>query len=355
MSQRLDKSGDFVVRLASPFNGGPALARLTESFETPVEHFFVRSHGEVPDIDRTTYRLAVEGEVERPLSLSLEELTTRFPKRSLVATLQCAGNRRAELAGIRAIPGEVPWGSEAIGNAAWSGVALADVIEAARPRSSALHVELEGADETERLGRRVRFGGSIPIAKATAPEVLLALEMNGAPLTPMHGAPLRAVVSGYIGARSVKWLRAIRLRATPSENYFQTHAYRFERGDDAADHYSLGELHVSSVIAAPVPGARIRPGIVRIEGVAIAGGRTIDRVEVSVDNGAGWRAATLDTAGTPWTWRRWSIDWELPPGDHEIVARAWDSAARTQPERLEDVWNRKGYVNNAWARVRVSA
>lgn len=354
-----DKAPDFVVRLDSPLNGGPPLERLGMPAVTPIPDFFVRNHGEIPVIDPESYQLRIEGEVETALSLSLADLRSRFPRVEQTATVQCAGNRREEMAVSRPIPHELGWGSEAIGNARWAGVALADVLREAGLGPASLHVEFEGRDEAERLGRRFRFGGSIPIEKATKREVLLAFEMNGEALPPAHGAPLRAVVPGYIGARSVKWLGRIVVRAESSENYFQTHAYRLFASSVTADSvvwnegFPLGELAVNSIITQPGNGGRLASGLLTVRGVAIAGARRVERVELSTDGGRCWQVAQLAAVEEPWAWTPWRLDLALPPGDHEIVARAWDSAAQTQPEWPAQVWNFKGYMNNAWPRVRI--
>ena len=215
----------FIVRQEEPFNGGPAPERMASAFITSNALFYVRNHGNVPEVDRASYRLKVGGEVRRPLELTLDDLG-RLPRASVTATLQCAGNRRRELIRVRPIPGELPWDAEAISNAVWSGTPLAEVLAAAQPAAAARHVALRGLDETERHGTRFCFGGSIPLDKAMGREVLLADRMNGEPLPPLHGAPLRLVVPGYVGARSVKWLAAITLQHEPSDNYFQAKAYR---------------------------------------------------------------------------------------------------------------------------------
>jgi sulfite oxidase len=351
-----EKRADFVVRQASPFNGGPPLAALTESFLTPLDAFFVRNHGDVPEIDHGRFRLRVEGLCGRPGEWSLDELA-ELPRRTITATLQCAGNRRQELIDLKPIPGELPWGSEAIGSARWAGVSLADLLARLDVDPAARHVELEGCDTTERHGHRVIFGGSIPLEKALASEVLLAFQMNGEPLTTTHGAPLRAVVPGYIGARSVKWLTTLRLLAEPSENYFQAHAYRLFPAavgpQDVVweDGLPLGEQNVSSSITRPEQGAEVDAGRIRVEGVALSGGRPIARVEVSTDGGATWRNAELGEDHGRWAWRQWQADVDLAAGEATVVVRAWDNAAQTQPERVEQVWNFKGYMNNAWPRL----
>src|SRR5262249_9376631 len=150
-------------------------------------------HGDIPAVDPGSYRLEVGGLVRRPLSLSLAEIRA-LPAATFTATLECAGNRRTELAAVEPIPGELPWDEDAIGNALWTGTALGPVLAAAGPLPAARHVAFQGLDHVERHGESVGFGGSIPIEKALSPEVLLAYEMNGVPLPSSHGAPLRALV-----------------------------------------------------------------------------------------------------------------------------------------------------------------
>jgi sulfite oxidase len=356
-----DKRPDFVVRSESPFNGGPPLEVLAADFLTPTDSFFIRNHGDVPEVDTEGFRLAVDGLVERTLALSLDELRRTFPRREVTATLQCAGNRRQELAAVAPIPGELPWGSEAIGNARWAGAGLAEVLAAARPLPAARHVAFTGLDVVEREGSRFGFGGSIPVGKALAAEAVLAYEMNGAPLPPAHGFPLRVLVPGYIGARSVKWITRLTVQAEPSTNYFQARAYRLFAPHvrppevDWAAGLPLGEVPVNAIVCEPREGAVLPAGRVRVAGVAVAGGgRAVARVDLSADGGRTWRSARLREDEAAWAWRLWEGDLEVGPGRHEIVARAVDSAAQTQPEDAASLWNFKGYVNNAWTRVRVT-
>jgi sulfite oxidase len=356
---RYGKRADLIVHEQEPFNAETGLAALAEGPVTATDAFYVRGHGAVPEIDPGAWRLHVHGAVERELDLALETLLEALPQREVTATLQCAGNRRAGLIAIRDIPGEAPWGPGATGTAMWTGVALADVLALARPTSEAGHVGFEGADVSREAKPVQPFGGSIPLAKARRPEVLLAWAMNGEPLSVVHGAPLRVVVPGYIGARSVKWLQRIELRSEPWQGYFQQVVYRLlpEDGTPAPGAgMSLGLVALNSDVLSPADGDIVAAGPVEVRGYAFAGGeRHVARVDVSIDEGGSWsQAQLLDDLG-PWAWRHWRITVELAPGDHEIRVRAWDSSAATQPESEADLWNPKGYVNNARPRVRVRA
>ncbi len=357
------KNPEILIRQEEPLNAGPPSNLLLGAGElTPADLFFVRNHGAVPEVDQASFWLTVEGRIRKPFRISLEELR-RLPRVTVAATLQCAGNRRSEMMAVKDIPGELGWGSEAISTAEWGGVPLREVLNAAGPEPAGRHVEFTGLDETERHGHRFNFGGSIPLDKAQQPEVLLAYEMNGRPLPAVHGGPLRLVVPGYIGARSVKWLSRITVQEEPSENYFQAKAYRlFPPGidHDTVDWDSglmLGSFNVNSLICAPAEGETLPEGPVTVRGWAFAGERDVARVDLSVDGGTTWKVADLAPARSRWAWRFWQAvlgPGELHPGENEIICRAWDAAAQTQPESPAHVWNFKGYMNNAWHRVRVT-
>ena len=360
-----DKHVDFGVRQANPFNGGPPPRLLGQSHITPTDLFFVRSHGDVPEVDADSYRLEVNGRVSRHLSLSLDEIKNNFERVAVNATLQCAGNRREELMAVQPIPHELPWGVDAISHAAWAGVRLRDVLAVAGVESEAalnLHVEFGGLDEVERLNNRFRYGGSIPLAKGLSPEVILAYEMNGEPLAPAHGFPLRTIVPGFIGARSVKWLERITVQDEPSHNYFQRKAYRLFASNARADTVNwdngmmLGEMNVTSVICSHTEDERVGAGMIAVQGYALAGGgREIARVDVSSDGGQTWMHAELFNDTNPWAWTLWKANFELEPGRYQLVVRAMDTSANTQPQDISKVWNFKGYMNNAWHRVNVEA
>ena len=356
---RYGKRPDLIVHEHEPFNAEPGLAALAEGSLTPTDAFYVRGHGAVPEIDPGAWRLKVDGLVERELELSLATLKKEFTAHEVPATLQCAGNRRAGLIAIRDIPGEAPWGPGATGTATWTGVPLPDVLGAARPRAEARHVSFDGADLCPQAEPAQRFGGSIPFDKALRREVLLAWAMNGEPLPAVHGAPLRVVVPGYIGARSIKWLERIEVRSQPSRGYFQDVAYRLLPEDGTPGPGAgmpLGLVALNADVLSPADGETVPAGPVEILGYAFAGGeRHVARVDVSLDGGVSWSQAELLEDLGRWAWRHWRIVVDLAPGDHEIVVRAWDSSAATQPEDEAALWNPKGYVNNARPRVRVRA
>jgi sulfite oxidase len=330
-----------------------------QDFITPVDRFFTRSHAAVPRIDPVSWRLRVGGLVEQPRSFSLAELLGYFPSRTVAATLVCAGLRRDEFLSLGPLPGELPWGPEPAGTGEWTGVALGDLLRALGVKPDASHVELIGLDRVERHGEQFGFGGSIDLAKALGDEVLLATHLNGAPLPPQHGFPLRAVVPGWIGARSVKWLGQITLRKDPTSNYFQTQAYRVQRqidpqnSRDVSAGVALSEVPVNAVILEPEPGQRLAAGPMLVRGWAMgSGARVVTRVELSLD-GREWTPARLLPQESAWTWTFWEAPLVLSPGRHTLMVRATDSSGATQPAEAADTWNVKGYANNAWHRVAV--
>lgn len=328
---------------------------------TSVNQFFTRSHAPVPAIDPDTWRLEVGGLVECPRRFSLEELTRGFPRREVTATLVCAGLRRREFLSPGPLPGELPWGPEPVSTGRWSGVSLGDLLRLVGFSDSATHVELVGLDSVERHGKRFGFGGSIDLSKALSEEVLLAMELNGQPLPPVHGFPLRAVVPGWIGARSVKWLGRINRLERPSSNYFQSKAYRLQREinpQDARDVSSgdaLTEIPLNSVISSPTTADVLPAGQVRVRGWAIgSGGRPLRCVQISVIDGHDWIPARILDTKEKWAWSLWEAAVSLPRGQHTLVVRASDTEGALQPPGMGDTWNVKGYNNNAWHRIAVN-
>jgi sulfite oxidase len=351
-----------IVHDSLGLNTGEWPATTAEHFVTPVEQFFTRSHAPVPAIDPATWRLEVGGLVHRPIRYSLQDLTAAFPEQRVTATLVCAGLRRAEFLATGPLPGELPWGPEPVSTGEWSGISLADLLLAAGIAPGAGHVELVGLDSVERHGRRFGFGGSIDLEKALGAEVLLATGLNGRPLTPEHGFPLRAVVPGWIGARSVKWLGAINLLEHPSTNYFQASAYRMQRTAnpesprDVSGGEAMREVPLNAVILDPVPGQVVSAGSLTVRGWAMgSGGSAVTSVQLSADDGRRWVAGHLTRRGGPWSWSFWEATVSVDPGPLTLVARAEDERGVTQPGTPAETWNVKGYGNNAWYRVPVVA
>ncbi|MCW2687968.1 MAG: sulfite oxidase [Mycobacterium sp.] len=357
------KRRDMIVRGRLPFNAEPPASVLAGAEITKVDAFYSRNHGPFPDIAPPQWRLAVGGRVDNPLTLTYDQLTDGFKAHSVVATLACAGNRRAELLNVRPIPGKEPWAHGAISTAEWRGARLADVLDAAGAhRDDPLHVAFNAPDVAPEAVPVQSYGSSIPLTKAMSQEVLLAWEMNCEPLPRAHGGPVRVVVPGYIGARSVKWVTAITVQPIPSENYFQASDYRILPPDADPDTAAPGEgISLSSLplncdILDPGDDAEIPAGPLTVHGWAMAGdGRGIGRVDVSLDEGRTWRQADLQPATSKWAWRLWSIAVEARPGPISLTARAWDDTGVTQPESAVSLWNPRGYQNNAWAHIQAFA
>jgi sulfite oxidase len=301
----------------------------------------------------------VEGLVTRKAQYSLRDLSDAFPQRHVTATMVCAGLRREEFLSLGPLPGELPWGPEPISTGRWSGVLLADLLQASDVSPDARHVEFVGMDQVERHGARFAFGGSIDLHKALSGEVLLAAELNGEPLSPQHGFPIRVVVPGWIGARSVKWLERITLMDIPSPNYFQAKAYRFQREvnphdpRDVSQGPALTEVPINSAIVSPLGGERVPVGELTVKGWAMGtGGQPLKAVEISPDAGTSWVHARITDGGERWAWSFWEGELTLPRGRHVLAVRATDQGS-TQPATVNETWNVKGYNNNAWHRLPV--
>ena len=356
------KSG-MIVHSQDPYNAEPPLGRLREAYLTAQANFYIRTHGDIPLIDEGTHRLRVDGLVATPLDLSMPELLDRFPRRSVVAVMQCAGNRRADMQQVRPTSGD-PWAPGAIGNAEWTGVALADVLRAAGASEEAdLYVAFACCDtiEMEQEGC-FNYGVSIPMAKALSSEVLLAVAMNGEPLAPEHGSPLRVVVPGFAGVRSPKWLACITVQAEPSDNPMQQRDYKLLPADvteatvDWSKGITINNMPLNSAICEPASLAEVRAGAVELKGYAVATARAIVRVDVSSNGGRSWSQAELERNHAPaWCWSFWQATLDIPAGEHELAVRAWDSAGQTQPALPDDTWNFKGYLCAGWHRIRIKA
>ncbi|MGI4798187.1 MAG: molybdopterin-dependent oxidoreductase [Janthinobacterium lividum] len=349
-----------IVHSETPFNAEPPLATLRAHFLTPQPDFYVRSHGNIPALDPATYRLTLAGQVATPLDLSLHDLKSRFPHHTVTATMQCAGNRRADMQQVRPTTGD-PWSAGAIGNAEWTGIRLADLLDAADADPAAAHIAFDSADEIDHPEEgRFTFGISIPAAKARAPETLLAWSVNGEDLAPHHGYPLRLVVPGYAGIRSAKWLKTITVQSEPSPNHMQQRDYKLLPASMTSDTIgwsegiTIEEMPLNAAICEPAAYAELPAGPTRIRGYATATARRVTRVDISTDGGRTWSQATLTAdRSSPWAWTFWETTLDLQPGDRDLVVRAWDSASQTQPATPDETWNCKGYLSAAQHRIRV--
>jgi DMSO/TMAO reductase YedYZ molybdopterin-dependent catalytic subunit len=323
-----------IVRESEPENLEFPFAFLKD-FTIPNDQFFVRSHFAVPRLDVRTWRLKVEGAVDRPLELSYEDLS-KLPRRTVTALLECAGNSRVFL--TPKVRG-VAWQAGAVGTADWEGVPLAAVLEKAGLRPGAVEVVLEGADRGEvrddpKSPGVISFSRSLPLAKAKQPEVLLADRMNRAPLPVSHGYPLRAVVPGWYGMASVKWLTRIVVVEQPYQGFFQSLDYTYwKRLHGLPSLVPITEMQVKSLITQPVMHEVLRAGATYpVFGAAWTGESEISSVQVSED-GKKWSDAQLWTANSPFAWRFWEYKWRAPekPGRYTLMARATDKKGRTQP------------------------
>lgn len=353
-------NGRRLIHDAEGLNTGVWPARI-DSVVTPTDQFFTRSHAPIPQIDPSSWRLEVDGLVRGPRSFTLDELAG-FSRRSVTATLVCAGLRRDEFLSLGPLPGELSWGPEPASTGQWTGFPLRELLEAVGVADGARYVEFVGLDRVERHGHRFGFGGSIDLAKAMGDEVLLASELNGAPLPAAHGFPMRAVVPGWIGARSVKWLGRVTLTAEPSQNYFQSKAYRVQRElnprdpRDVSAGVALSAVPLNAVIVDPTPAQVVPTGQVTVRGWAMGSeGRPPTVIEVSPNAGEDWVQARITAGGAEWSWVWWEASLELGRGRHTLAVRATDGSGATQPRTVSETWNVKGYANNAWHRVAIHA
>jgi sulfite oxidase len=321
---------------------------------TPIPHFFVRNHMFEPvQLDAQDWRLSLGGEVDKPLTLTLAELS-KLETHSVVNTLECAGNGRS--LHRPQVPG-VQWGKGAVSTARFSGPRLRDVLQRAGVKPTGKHVMFRGLDEVP--GKVPPFIRSIPIEKALDSDTLIATHMNGSPLTKHHGFPARALVPGWIGAASCKWLTEIKVLEAEFAGNFMSPGYRFPNqpvkpGDAVKpeDTHPLTALSVKSVIAAPADAATLKAGKLSVHGAAWAGEADIAKVEISTDAGTTWTAAKLGHDQSRYAWRLWTYDWKpTKPGDYTIFSRATDTQGRTQPST--PVWNPSGYLYNAIDQVNV--
>jgi DMSO/TMAO reductase YedYZ molybdopterin-dependent catalytic subunit len=309
---------------------------------TPTDRFYLRSHAPTPRLDTATWALHVEGNgIRHPVVYTYDDLWHRFPLVSVTRTIECAGNRRVlfgeefehTFAGTQ-------WGRGAIGTAEWTGVRLRDLLEPAGITPGACEVMPEALDE-------IRARRPLPLAKACADDTLVAVAMNGEVLPADHGFPARLVVSGWLGAASIKWLGRIEVSEHPLYVPWNTEDYVLIGPDFPADGPARGpvinELPVASLVELPWP-AQLRPEPQMIRGHAFAGENRVARVEYRIDDGP-WQDAPITSPHTPGAWVRWQFRCNPEPGDHTLRVRATDDQGNTQPDSTS--WNELGYLQHS--------
>jgi DMSO/TMAO reductase YedYZ molybdopterin-dependent catalytic subunit len=340
-----------IVRSARPADLEMRLAGFNDDI-TPIERFFVRCHTYTPKVDLKTWSLKLEGTVNRQVTLTMADLK-KLPRVELVGVLECAGNGRSfyqpRVAGTQ-------WAYGSVGNGKWGGVRLKDVLAKAGVKDSAKHVLFDGADEP--IGKMEDFRRTITIEKALEPDTMLAFEMNGQELPVQHGFPLRLIVPGWAGDSWVKWLTRIEVLDHEFDGFWMKTAYRHPAKPvapgtavDPAQMIPVTDLNVKSVIASPAPGPL--PGVpVRIGGAAWSNASPVTGVDVSVDGGNTWNAATLGKDLGRYSWRMFEYSWTPNgDGDYVVAARARNAAGAIQP--MEQEWNPSGYLWNVVHRVPV--
>ncbi len=320
---------------------------------TPIGLHYLLIHYDVPVVDESTWRLEVGGRVHAPLRLTLDDLRTR-PAVTRAVTMECAGNGRMTLSPR---PLSQPWGIEAVGTAEWTGTPLRPLLEEAGLADDALEVLFTGLDRGLENETEQHYERSLSLDEALRDDVLLVYAINGQPLSPQHGFPLRLVVPGWYGMTNVKWLSSITVIDRPFEGYQQAHAYRVRtEADDPGE--PLSRMRPRALMVPPgVPDFFTRhrtlaPGDVTLEGRAWSGFGAIERVEVSTDGGTTWSDAALDDQPDRYSWVRWSWTWNATPGEHDLSCRATDAEGNVQP--LEAEWNLGGYAANPVQHVAVT-
>jgi sulfane dehydrogenase subunit SoxC len=338
------------LRLAARNHGLP-LEALQFDITPPGLHYLL-THYDIPALDPAEFQLVLDGLVASPMSLDLAAIRAR-PRVSTVVTLECAGNGRALL---QPRPVSQPWPTEAVGTSRWTGTPLAPLLREAGISDRAVDVVFTGADHGIERGVEQDYQRSLTVPEALREDVLLVYEMNGLVLPPQHGSPLRLVVPGWYGMAHVKWLT--RIEGVPEQfDGYQMNAYRL-RQETGEPGVPLTRIHPRALLVPPgfpdfmSRSRMLRPGRSTVEGRAWSGWAPIESVEVSVDDGDSWAAATLEPAAEPWGWVRWTWTWEATPGEYVLSARASDRTGRSQPG--DQPWNRGGFANNTVQRVPVT-
>lgn len=333
---------------------------FNEGIITPNDAFFVRYHlANVPlSIDTAAYRLEVKGLVEKPLSLSLEELRSGFEAVEVTAVNQCSGNSRGFF-NPRVGGGQL--GHGAMGNAKWKGARLKDILDKAGVKAGAKQVVCDGLD-TAVLPETPDFVKAMDIDHARDGEALVAWEMNGEPLPMLNGFPLRLVVPGYFGTYWVKHLCSLTVVPENFEGFYMNPGYRIpanpggcvEPGETPSRTIPINRFKIRSFVTSVTEGAQLKANeTTLLRGIAFDGGEGITEVQVSTDGGKTWRGAELGKDHGRYSFREWTLAWKPAPGAHAIRCRAFNRIGETQP--LEPLWNPAGYLRNVVETVNVTA
>jgi DMSO/TMAO reductase YedYZ molybdopterin-dependent catalytic subunit len=319
---------------------------------TPTGLHYLLIHYDIPAVNPDEWRLTIAGRVSKPFSLTLEAIK-KWPARSIVVTMECAGNGRAFFTPRRL---SQPWLLEAVGTAEWAGTPLRGILQEAGLERNTTEIVFTGLDRGVEGEQIQYYQRSLSVSEAIREEVLLAYEMNGQPLLPQHGYPLRLVVPGWYGMANVKWLERIEAVTETFQGYQMAQAYRYaQTADGFGEPVTLQKVR-ALMVPPGVPDFMTRsrlvsPGAVSLTGRAWAGRLSISRVEVSVDGGSTWSVARLGEPVSPYAWRSWIHLWNALPGKYTLCVRATDSEGNLQPIRPQ--WNFGGYGNNAIQSVNV--
>jgi sulfite oxidase len=326
----------------TPENSETPLERAA-SWVTPNRLFFVRNHFQTPEVDLKTWRLRLDGCVNQPREWTLEELA-ELPERTVHATVECAGNGRSFLIEKH---GGVQWGSGAIGHAEWTGVPLKLVLEKSGIKPETKEILFHGLDTGRESDHPdlLTFQRSLPLVKALARDTLLVTKMNGEPLEPIHGAPLRLLVPGWYGVASVKWLGRIEAINYAFKGYYQSKKYTVQvrKASGELETIVIGPMMVKSEIVRPQADEKLGLGTNRLFGIAWAGEERVARVEISTDGGQSWSDAELLGPTAAYSWAMWEYLWEVAePGRYTLMARATSDNGRTQPDTYDPLLH--GYL-----------
>jgi sulfane dehydrogenase subunit SoxC len=319
---------------------------------TPTGMHYLLVHFDIPTVNVAKWHLAVGGMVSKPMTLTLDEIRKR-PVRRIAVTMECAGNGRALMSPR---PISQPWMLEAVSTAEWTGTPLRELLAEAGLSTEAVEILFTGLDRGVQGDEFQYYQRSLSLSEANREEILLAYEMNGFPLQPQHGYPLRLIVPGWYGMASVKWLDRIEAIAKPFDGYQMTRSYRYSQAaDEQGKPVTL--MRVRSLMVPPgfpdfLTRTRVvNAGHVRLMGRAWAGRSDVLRVEVSTDGGSAWSDANLGKRPSPFAWREWWLDWQAIPGEYDLCVRATDTEGNTQP--LSQPLNFLGMGNNTVQRIPV--